>query len=97
MLIPDSNGPKTSNIQKEIIRAFKLLGLRIQITSILNIVDFLDVTLNLNNSTFKPSRKNNPAHTYKNIDSNQPKLLLKQIPNAVNQRINRLSSCKIIF
>ena len=31
--IPDSNGPKTSNIQKKIIRTFKLLGLRIQIAS----------------------------------------------------------------
>ena len=39
----DSNGLKTSSIQKKIIRAFKLLGLRIQIASNLKIVDFLDV------------------------------------------------------
>ena len=32
--IPDSNGPKTASIQKKIIRAFKLLGFRIQIASI---------------------------------------------------------------
>ena len=52
--IPESNGPKTSSIQKKIIRAFKLLGLKIQIASNLRIVDFLDVTLNLNYGTFKP-------------------------------------------
>ena len=28
---------------------------------------------------------------------NHPRLILKQIPNAMNQRINRLSSCKKIF
>ena len=36
------------------IRAFKLLDLRIEIASDLKIVDFLNVTLNLNNGTFKP-------------------------------------------
>ena len=60
-------------------------------------IDFLDVTFNLNNDTFKHFFKSNSAPNYQNIDSNHPRSLLKQIPNAVNQRINRLSSCKRIF
>ena len=95
--IPDSNGPKTSSIQKKIIRAFKLLGLRIQIASNLKIVDFLDVTLNLDNGTFKPFSKNNSAPRYIDVSSNHPRLVLRQIANAVNVRINKLSSCKKIF
>ena len=95
--IPESNGPKTSSIHKKIIRAFKLLGLRIQIASNLKIVDFLDVTLNLNNGTFKPFSENDSAPWYINISSNHPRSVLRQILNAVNQRINRLSSCKTIF
>ena len=95
--IRDSNGPKTSSIQKKIIRAFKILVFRIQIASNLKIVDFLDVTLNLNNGTFKPFSKNDSAPRYINISSNQPISVLRQIPNAVNQRINKLSSCKKIF
>ena len=95
--IPESNGTKTSSIQKKIIRAFKLLGLRIQIVSNLKIVDFLDVTLNLNNGTFKLFSKNDFAPRYINTSSNHPRSVLRQIPNAVNQRINRLSSCKKIF
>ena len=67
-----------------------MLGLWIQIALNLKIVDFLDVTLSLNNGTFKPFSKNNSALIY--IRS-----LLKQIPNAVNQRIYRLSSCKRVF
>ena len=63
IFIPDSNGPKTSNIQKKIIRPFKLLGLQIQIASNLKIVDFLDVTLNLDNGTFKPFSKNDSTQS----------------------------------
>ena len=97
IFIPDSNGPKTSEIQKKIIRAFKLQGLQIEISSNLKIIDFLDVTLNLNNGTFKTFSKSNSTPTYMNIDSNHPRSILKQILNAVNQMINRLSSCTGIF
>ena len=97
IFIPDSNGPKISNIQKKIIRACKLLGLRIQIASKLKIVDFFDVTLNLNNGFFKHFSKNDSAPKYINISSNPPKSVPRQIPNAVNLRINRLLSCKRIF
>ena len=86
IFILDSNGPKTSNIKKKIIRAFKLLNLRIQIATNLKIVDFLDVTLNLNNGTFKPFSKNDSAPRYINISSNHPRSVLRQIPNAVNQK-----------
>ena len=73
IFIPESNAPKTSNILKKIIKAFKLLGLRIQIASNFKIVDFLDVTLNLNNDTSKPSSKNDSAPKYVNIASNHPR------------------------
>ena len=95
--IQDSNGPKTSSIQKKIIKAFKLLGLRIKIASNLKIVDFLDVTLNSNNGTFKPFSKNDSTPRYINVSSNHPRSVLRQIPNAVNQKINKLSSCKKFF
>ena len=72
--IPEHNGPETSSIQKKIISAFKLLGLRIQIASNLKIVDFLDVTLNLINGTFKPFSKNDSAPRYINIFFESPKI-----------------------
>ena len=78
-----------SKIHKKIIRAFKLLELRIEIASNLKIVNFLDLTLNLENGTFKPFCKSNCTSTYINVNSNHPRSIMKQIPNAVNQRINR--------
>ena len=95
--IPDSNCPKTSSIQKKIIRTFKLLNSRIRIVSNLKIVEFLDVTLNLNYGTLKPFSKSGSTPRYINISSNYPRSVLRHIPNAVNQRINKLSSCRIIF
>ena len=96
IFILDSNDRKTSKIQK-IIKAFKLLGLQIEIASNLKIVDFLDVIFNLNNGTFKSLSKSNSTPTKINIDTNHPRSILKQIPNTVNQSINRLSSCKKDF
>ena len=48
-------------------------------------------------STFKPFSKNDFARRYINISSNHPRSVPRQIPNAVNQRINRQSSCKNFF
>ena len=95
--IPNSNGSLTSKIQKKDIRAFKYMGLEIEISSNLKIVNFLDVTLNLNDDYYKPFSKTNGIPTYINVSSNHPASIVKQIPNAIDIRINRLSSSKNIF
>ena len=55
--IPNSNGPLTSKIQKKVIRAFKYMGLKIEISLNLKIVSFLDISLNLNDNSYKPFNK----------------------------------------
>ena len=95
--IPDSNGPKTSNIEKKIIRAFRFLGFKIEIVSNLNIVNFLDISFNLPNNSYKPFCKDNLNPCYINVHSDHPKSIIKQIPNAINIRISRLCSNKHIF
>ena len=93
----DSYGPKTSKIQKEIIKAFKLLGFKIEIASKLKIVNFLDITFDLTNNTLKPFSKDNETPTYINVDSRHPRSIIKHLLNAVRMRINGLSSNKKIF
>lgn len=63
LFISNSNGPLTSKIQMKIIRAFKLLGFRIEISTSLKIVD-LGITLTLNNKTFKSYHKDNENLSY---------------------------------
>ena len=80
-----------------IVRAFKLLGFKIEIMSNLKVVNFLDITFNLSENSFKPFHKDKQTLSYIKVNSNHPRSIIRQIPNAVDIRINRLSSYKKIF
>ena len=62
------SGPQTERKRKAIVKVFKDCGLRITIQANLQIVNFLDVQLNLDTSTYQPYRKpyNNPVYFNKN-------------------------------
>ena len=94
LYIPNSNGPLSSSIQKRIIRAFKFLGFKIEISSNIKIANFLDVTLDLSNNSYKPFIKPNQNPSYINVNSNHPRNIIKQIPKAVNLRIGKLCKWK---
>ena len=94
--IPNRNGPNSSSIQK-IIRAFKLLGFKIEISSNHKIVNFLDVTLDLSNNTYKPFIKTDQSPSYIIMKSNHPKAIIKQVPKAVDLRIRNQSTNEKIF
>ena len=87
LYMPNSNGPLSSSIQKSIRRAFKFLGFKIEISSNIRIVNFLDVTLDLSNNSYKPFIKTNQNPSYINVNSNPPKNIIKHISKAVNLRI----------
>ena len=72
------------------------MRLKIEISSNLKIINFLDATLNLSNNFYKPFNKSNTTPTYINVSSNHPASIVKQIPNAINIRIYRLLSSKNI-
>jgi len=63
---------ETENIKKEICRVFNQNGLRITIGANKQIINFLDVTFNLNNSTYKPFTKPNTTLQYVHCGSNHP-------------------------
>ena len=95
--IPNSNGPIGSSIQKKIIRACKFFGFKIEVSSNNKIVNFLDVTLDLSNKSYKPFIKTDQHPSYINVNSNHPKTIIKQVPKAVNLRISKLSVYEKIF
>ena len=97
MVIPNSNGPKTNEIHKKIQKVFNYIGFKVDISSNIRSVDYLDVTLNLADGTYKPFSKNSKDPTYINVNSNHPKHVIRQIPNSVNKRINKLSANHNIF
>ena len=91
------SGPQLEKIRKDIIKVFKNIGFQIEININLKIVNFLDVTFNLSESSYKPYKKPNDELLYINVNSNHPPQILKQIPISINNRLNQNSSNENIF
>ena len=60
-------------------------------------VNFLDLTFNLHEQSYKPYRKPNNDPLFINSHSNHPPSIIKQIPLSVNKRISQLSSDQNAF
>ena len=89
----------TENIKREICRIFNNNGLCITIEANKQIINFLDVTfnLNLNRSTYQPFTKPNTSLQYVHRESNHPPPTTKNIPAGINKRLSSLSSDKASF
>ena len=85
--------------QQELKNLFQEHGLRIifEIPHDLKTVNFLDVTLNLTNESFKPYRKPNDKPLYIHVDSNHPANVIKQVPMGINKRLASISSTQDEF
>ena len=95
-VVKDKSGPETEKIKKNIQKIFKENKLDIVIKCNMKLFNYLDVTLNLNNSNYKPYHKpDNELCIHK--DSNHPLSILNQIPKSIEKRISTLSSNKNIF
>ena len=60
-------------------------------------VNFLDVTLNLPEGSFRPYQKPGNSISYVHVDSNHPPSIIRNIPLSVNKRLSDLSSSQAIF
>ena len=97
MVVDNANGHKCDKARKFITKELKELGFKAEIISGIKIVNFLDVTLNLTNSTYSPFIKENHIPRYINTRSNHPPSIIKKIPHSIESRISRNSSSKEIF
>ena len=76
---------------------FRSVNLSITISANQNEVDFLDITMNMKNETYKPFLKPNDKPEYVNKLSNHPPEILKNIPVAINKRLVNISASKEVF
>ena len=90
-------GSKAEKILKDIQKLFKDNQLNITIQCNLKIVNYLDVTFNLSNATYRPFCKTSNEITYINTESNHPPSLLRQIPLSIESRLSKHSSNEEIF
>ena len=92
------NGQQTDQLRKKIIKVFKKIGFKIDIETNLKIVNFLELTFNLINGSYKPYKKPNGTLLYFNKNSsNHPPQIIKKLQKTINDRLCRNSSNAEIF
>ena len=84
-------------IKKRLQKLFKNNGLDVVIDSNLKIVNYLDVTFNLNDSTYRPYQTLDNIIQYIYDKSNRPPNIIKQIPKIIEKCFSQLSSNEEIF
>ena len=97
LVLRNVNGQQIDRVRKNTIQTFKDVGFLIDIETNLKIVDFLDITFNLNNGTFKPYKKPNDSLLYIKKSSNHPPQIIKQLPKIINDRLSKNSSNEEVF
>lgn len=84
-------------IKKELCKIFRENGLKITIEANKSIVNFLDVTLDLQAGKHFPYTKEGNLPLYVHKKSNHPPSILKNIPDAINKRLSEISSDRQCF
>ena len=91
-----SKSPRAAeNATKRLIKLF--IDFKITVESGLIQMNFLDVSFNILNSSYRPYNKPNSPILYVNNNPNHPKQILKQLPSTINQRLINLSNNKEFF
>lgn len=91
------SGPEFEKIKKHFQKVFKKHKLDIVIQCNMKIVNYLDVTFDLENSTYRPYLKENNQIKYIHKESNHPPAIIKQLPISIESRLSSLSSTEQIF
>ena len=84
-------------MKKQLQCLFKLKGLQIIIECNLKLVNYLDVTFNLNNRSYRPYRKPNYETHYIHIESDHPPSITNQLPWPIKKHLSQLSLSKDTF
>ena len=90
-ILKDASGPAADRLRKKIIKTFERLGLRITIEVNRKAVNYLDITMNLSDGTYRPYLKPNSTPIYINVKSNHPPQVLKNVPLGINRRLCSVS------
>ena len=89
--------PKSEKVKKDIQKLFKENELDIVIQCNMKKVNYLDVTLNLENSTYRHYQKQNNQIKYINTESNHPPSIIRQLPLSIEFLLSLLSASEEIF
>ena len=88
---------RIDQIKKQICKTFNKNGLKITIEANKKVVNFLEVTLDLTKESYEPYTKPNNTPLYVHHSSNHPPTIIRNIPLAINRRLNGTLSTREAF
>ena len=97
VILDTKSGSFIDKARKDLTHAFNKLRLNITPQANQLSTNFLDITFDLSNGTYKPCRKPNDESLYINRHSNHPPPIIRELPFSVNKRISSLSCNKKVF
>ena len=98
LVVSDMPGSMIERTKKLIFKIFQEKGLRLTCDSdIYQRTNFLDITFDLGDKTYRPYKKPNDIICYVSSQSNHPPNILKMLPSMINNRIEKLCSTEEIF
>ena len=97
-VLKNKSGPQSEQVKKNIQKIFTEHRLDIIIQCNMKVVNYLDVTFNLNDETYKPSTKPNNEIKYIHKNSNHPLSVIRQITlSIIESRLSTLPFNEKIF
>ena len=96
-ILDNTNGPQLERYRKKLHNLFQNQGLKITTEPPSQSVNFLDVTLNSKDGSYRPFKKEDLITEYVHRQSNHPPNVIKRIPEIVGRRLSSISSSKEIF
>ena len=96
LILRNLNGQQINRMRKNVLKIFKDINFTIDVETNLKIVDFLDITFNLNNDIYRPYKKPNDL-LYINKSLNHPPQIINQLPKIIDERLSRNSSNEEVF
>ena len=93
----DLRPQEVERMKKKICSLFRKHGLEISIEANSPVVNFLDITLDLTTSEYRPYMKPNQTIKYVSKFSNHPPAVTKNLPKNINNRLSKISSNESVF
>ena len=89
-ILENCSGPQIEKIKKHLPKVFKNNGLDVIIEFNMKVVNYLDVTFNLNDGTYRPYQKPDNIMQYIHVESNHPPNIIKQVSKTIEKRLPAL-------
>ena len=97
VVFKNKSGTQLERIKKSLQKTFKDFGLEIVAEFNLRIVNYLDMTLSLNDGSFSPYHEPDDIIQYINKEFNNPPNIIKHLPASIEKQLTNNSSDEKIF